>query len=399
VASVIVGILFLAALFNIWLSQKQLSRLQEQLAALKATSAQIDTIRTEMAEASARESRDFSNVNAILARTVGKYIPIEIPPETDAKIRDLQQKLLSAETSPKDIAQVAAFREQLRAIVLSLPPWAEEDLLPRLDVLRWSVDAVAGLESMRAAKPEQMDNIASDLQALLDKMPEDAKEAKVPPWLRNELEEKRAQAELQGKAFEREQALKVGRESVAGNGDPTTAIARLQSVTLKPVDKDCHDLIAQLRAKLFNDTVAARLRSIEAIYATTPNLKPDALRQSSLARVYDSLHQLLIEMKADDDPLDNGLEERARSLLDKCESDLKASAQATQDERAKKLRQYQGWALDHIDSFNAAYEGIEGRVRWYESWKEEDYADVAKSMVRVGISHVTAAPGTAASRK
>src|SRR3972149_1611897 len=105
---------------------------------------------------------------AVLHRAMGKQIPIEMPPEIDKELKRFESLLANQSQWPKSGQNANILYEELQELMKKIPPWAEEELLPRLNCIRWGVMALKTLKNDEEAPPEDYDSIASNYRILLE---------------------------------------------------------------------------------------------------------------------------------------------------------------------------------------------------------------------------------------
>ena len=101
-------------------------------------------------EKTAEIANTVQQQTAVLHRALDKVIPVELPEALTKKLAALEARIADEKSWPKDADEADAMLAELRALVRQIPPWAEEDLLPRLNAVRWGT---SGLALVAKAKP------------------------------------------------------------------------------------------------------------------------------------------------------------------------------------------------------------------------------------------------------
>ena len=78
----------------------------------------------------------------VLDRAVGKQVPVRLPDATKKRIKDLEEVIQTKEKWPATSENAEELRKELTQLLKAIPPWAEEDYLPRLAVVRWGVEVI-----------------------------------------------------------------------------------------------------------------------------------------------------------------------------------------------------------------------------------------------------------------
>jgi hypothetical protein len=78
----------------------------------------------------------------LTSRALGKVMPLVLPEGVEEEIRTVESRLQDEKKWPTTSADVAILSASLASVVNKLPPWAQEELLPRLVPRRWDIEAL-----------------------------------------------------------------------------------------------------------------------------------------------------------------------------------------------------------------------------------------------------------------
>jgi len=278
---------------------------------------------------------------AVLHRALGKQIPIELPNSQLQKLERLEGALRSKSAWPDSVKGVEKLRQELTQFVKEIPPWAEEDLLPRLNSLRWGIEA---LWTVLASENTPADEVESTCRSLLGSMPENSS---------NELRElltRKLEAATQAAEKKRQADLvRIAEAALKGTGDPAAAWDSLKVFESQPEVKSLRN---QLRARILDDAVRNRLTLLKETHKQSTTGGNEKLRQAALLRAYEGAIGLLLDFGTEEPRPEVALKE-VREFHDVCERELNEDARRQQDEVSIKVRAYQAWALKQIQSFSA----------------------------------------------
>ena len=114
-----------------------------------------------------------------------KYIPIKVPDVLNNTILSLETQGKDADRWPKTTKEVEQFAEKLNQCIKDTPPWAEKELLPRFNLLRWEDAAfriiISDPKTLDIAYCNDIQEVQVDgiPQKLLDKVKEVTKNAEI----------------------------------------------------------------------------------------------------------------------------------------------------------------------------------------------------------------------------
>jgi hypothetical protein len=285
----------------------------------------------------------------LINQALGKILPYSLPANVDAQIKAIQDQLTSESTSPTSSAAIKQLRADLASVVAGLPPWAQEELLPRLVPMRWDIEALWLLASQPSNGLEQLSEHASTVDYLLSNKPIGSSDI-IEKNLKDRAQET---AETIANA---ERAAAVGRanRAIKDEKDIETA-ARLISVYDDPESKK---LTASLNGLILAHSIRDALSGVQDDFSEYRSIQDATLKEYALARTSEALMDLklrILSAPVADPTLDKSVTALSTSL---------ATAVATAKKEhlkveAGRLKHYQVWALQRIKQLRR-YNTIEG---------------------------------------
>jgi len=159
------GVLCLAAAALTTYAGLQLHEQRRQHAALEAA----------VAELQHELGQHLDQQTAVLHRALGDYIPVKVPAPVLLDLERFESRLADRAAWPKSAPEAEALRHELDLLVKRrLPPWAEEELLPRLNVVRWGVQALWTVQHDQAASDDRAEVVLEDYRTLAEAAPDGA---------------------------------------------------------------------------------------------------------------------------------------------------------------------------------------------------------------------------------
>jgi hypothetical protein len=281
---------------------------------------------------------------SILNRAVGKYIPIQVPADTEKGFERIEARLSAADQWPKTADEADRLQADVNQLVIGLPPWAEEQLLPRLNLVRWGVRCL--WLGCHTVTDDAAAGLAVEFQSLSTAAPAGASEA-----LKEFTERQRAI--LQRRA--NEHAVRTARERAErardGKDDLLDAIQGLDDLPHEALNEPLSKLRAELRARLLDGDTERKTKLLRASLSAAPELPTDALRQAGVLKVTDAAASLLLDLKTEDPPRPQAIKS-IQALISDCDSKTKELLANERAVHEQKLRDYQKWALKQILDFS-----------------------------------------------
>jgi len=344
---------------------QQRDALKEQLqAAVTAQQKNIDTALGKM-------QGDINQQTAVMNRALGKVIPIQMPEDFENRFKALESVVADKDHWPKTLDETQKDMAELVALMKQLPPWAEDDYLPRLNPLRWSLHALLCIRSYATTADAQADDVAETYSGLLSSVPDNA-----PPDLLASVKEQKDKRIQQSDKWHRERVIAQATAITTGKGDGGDVLTVWQQLAVWENDKVDGEKVKNLRKDLREIAMLAEAKQ-QAVSTSKQrdgvlSLSSDKLRQQGLARLYE---------KAVNQRLDLAGEGFSSSELDgvikTLDEDINAIIRREEAKQADSYRAYQKVALAEI--------GIFWTAEWYANQDkyayDKDYKWIRDAMV------------------
>jgi nitroreductase len=287
---------------------------------------------------------EVSQQNSILHRALGNHIPIDLPAETKQQLQSLKEKVNDEKNWPKSEKEAESLNKMLENLVVKLPPWAEEEVLPQLNVLRWGIRVLLLLRQNPKPSDEKAEDLLEEYQALLQAAPNGS-----PETLQRTTQQQVKQLEEQANRYQVKSAITRGRAALQSGEDLAAAAAALEKYESDPEAKS---LGAQCRQNFLEKETQKKIDLLRSTLRASRGLSSMQLQQAGILRVQDAAFSLLLDLRTEGIPRKKWIEETEK-LIEECNQGNKELAKAQQAEAAKKLRDYQRWALENIQKFDA----------------------------------------------
>lgn len=107
---------------------------QAQVDLIRELTQDLNKVRSEVTEF----HRHLDNQTALMARLTGDIIPLQLPVESERRLKRLHDIVAMRAMWPNNSEEAEAFAGEVREIITSLPSWAETHYLEQLVSLRWA---------------------------------------------------------------------------------------------------------------------------------------------------------------------------------------------------------------------------------------------------------------------
>jgi hypothetical protein len=317
---------------------------------------------------------------AVMHRALGKVIPVELPESLTNQLAALEARIADENSWPKDSTNTDAMVAELRSLIHQIPPWAEEDYLPRLNALRWAVQSLDVIQANATAQGEDLDAAAdayanqlaiqpdggaTNIAAVLTGRQQDATNRYAAIRFANAINE--ATNNLSLAVMDDSLAAAQWQNLAEWINDPAAGPQAIQ-------------LRHQLHARLLEDDTSKFIASVDAGLAQASKESSLTIRQISFGKILDSVlsqRQILLETPDADPRL-------SRSTMDvamRIEKAIEADGKSQEASQEMKMHEYQRWALTQIWRFNSDMnvdeKGDKGFVH-----DSPDYPEIKNDMVK-----------------
>lgn len=372
------------------LSERLERQNSESLATQRALADAVKEMRQEVASAVESGQKrletkldSFPNVvsqqTAVIHRALGQVIPIVLPESTDKRFQELEARIADEKAWPKTSSEADAVAAQLRDLVRQIPPWAEEDLLPRLNALRWGVSGIGLVARSYVVTDDELADYLDDLATAIEAKPENASEL-----VANHLTATQEKFTAKFNSFRRDRTLAEAeklRNEGGGASDFSDVLERLSEwATLPEFKARIEKLMVDLRGRALSDAVREIAASVDQTLERLPSEKGGMVRQITLGKLLDrivSQRQLLLESPDAGNPLLDNLTELSVKIEKRIEEEGRTQAAGQET----KLARYQGLALERIRKFNDEMDAAEGLRVPSGVVDKNDYSRIQKAMV------------------
>jgi len=294
----------------------------------------------------------ISNVNAatqsqtaILSRVIGKNIDVSIPPDIAGKISEINQLILNRKLWPKNEVEANALHQKLQETMNRMPVWIQEDQLPEINKLRWTV-GFFNISNRNMTTLADKVEVCEQLGELAQNTPENAPD-EIVKSLSTIL--KQLQAGIDEEVFDN--AMSKGREALNTGEGIKEAIAGLRHVT----KTEARDLMNRLVKKSQNDEIEKRVISItKDLKDILTNQNPN-LTQLQLNRLMDDTINLQIEASNANSDKTADIKKTVIEISKQIEANNQKILNLEEVRYAEKQRAYQKWTLDQIKNFEVEY--------------------------------------------
>ena len=323
---------FILTLYNRMLVAKTIATSKSAQAEVARMASDMESLRKSMKETETNiinQTTAITNQNTILDRAVGKYIPIKIPDDLDKNLSLLEEQAKDVSKWPKDIAGVQQFSDALDKCIHSTPPWAEKDLLPRFNALRWEEAAFS--------------IIVSDSKTLDQSYCEGVQLAKIdgiPQALLERVTKVKEDAETYLKTTRETAVIQAAKDSLINEkADATKALEDLGSL-VEDNNPEAMALQEKLYYMLINKKAKEQIEGLKKNMETVSKIADWQLRQTGYNQIASTATQQSLAWLSE-----NRIDKTASEELEQIRKKSQAEADNISKERAMA---YQKWAFDQI---------------------------------------------------
>jgi hypothetical protein len=286
---------------------------------------------------------------------------------------------------------------ELRELVRQIPPWAEEDYLPRLSNLRWAVQSIQVLQVNANAQSERLNEAADAYANQLSTQP-DGSSTNIAAILMIQQQD----AATRFAAFRRDSAINDAKMQL--DLKPTTdglgTWQRLAEWTNDPtVGSNALELREQIHSRLLDDEIAQFCGATKVGLGKIGTVTNNDLRQAGYLRTLERVTVQRLHLLEE-----NGVPPTAVNALADLsalvEGQIKRESEMQKQEDEKRIHGYQQWALQQISAFHSAFNTALQRRKpgaVYGTNPDPDYEGAAAAMVRylipISPSHLDSAVG------
>jgi hypothetical protein len=294
-------------------------------------------------------------------RALGKELLVQLPPDVEGVIKEAEDQLRTESKWPTTAATVQQLSERFAGKLDKLPPWAQEELLPRLLPRRWEINALWILAN---APPKDLDGLSSYVRTVETHV--SSKPAGSSDELAKRLAARRQDAEKSLTAAERAVAIEAANRAIKERKNLETAFRLVAAYE----DEEAKKLVTQLNQILQSRTIIDAIDGLRAELKSYETLTDAALRAYAVARANQATMDFRLRAKSAN-PADAALNARLDELERTVAADIVDANKKLQARDAEKSMRYQVWALNQIK-----------QVRTYGAIKEVEIQKIASAVDR-----------------
>lgn len=274
-----------------------------------------------------------------LGQALGKVAPLQLAQAAEQDLAALEKTVATQAAWPASAAQVQALNNRLLELLKPLPPWAQDELLPRLLPLKWSIHALWILRSELPADRSELINIDTNLQAHLDPVPDG-----VGPLLRTALQQHAGKVRERLRAVtlaEARQAIAAPKPAGSEEDRRLEKAAALLGSLPGAEDEESRKLRKDLEALALTQAADKSLKDAQAQRALAGRAADAALAEHALQQARQGLMDLRLRFAALQPPPAGELAAVAQKAAD----ETKAIDEALRKRHADRVQRYQSQAL------------------------------------------------------
>lgn len=297
---------------------------------------------------------------AVLHRSLGKFYPVELPEALTNKLAALETRISDEKSWPKDLTKAEAMLADLRDLVRQIPPWAEEDLLPRLNTLRWGIQSFQVLQASANVEGEDLEAAAEAYANQVSTQP-DGGSTNILALLVNRQKD----ATTRLAVFRCESAIKDAKEqlALAVMTDGLAVWQRLSEWTNSAAHgQQVLELRKQLRSRLLEDEVAKFDKGTRASLGRLGAVTNDGLRQVGYLRMLENVTVQRLKMLEETDAPPSAIAALADSSA-LVEARIREETEKQRQDEVNRVRGYQQWALANIAAFQQGFMNAQKQTR------------------------------------
>jgi hypothetical protein len=286
-----------------------------------------------------------------------------LPPAIDTEIKSIEQQLGDPDKWPKDAESVRSLNERFVSAVDQLPPWAVDELGPRLLPRRWDIDALWLAKEATPVDVASLSDVAGTVAAHLEGKPQGVSER-----IHKELLKRKDQIDK----AERSAAIKSVRQVLGGNAAKTRDLEKAAESLAKYADssdKEIGELNRQLGAIVLKRSFIEAFETLQKEFEGNEKIVETQLKEYALLQFNQGLMALRLRVHIAGLADDADVKPKLASLAQRVTLALAAARSLAQSRQAEKLKEYQVWALRQIKA-----------VRTLEDLRPSEVAKIGSSI-------------------
>lgn len=265
-----------------------------------------------------------------------------LPPAIDTEIKNIEQQLGDPDKWPKDAESVRSLNERFVTAVDQLPPWAVDELGPRLLPRRWDIDALWLAKEATPFDVASLSDVAGTVAAHLESKPQGVSEK-----IHKELLKRKDQIDK----AERSAAIKSVRQVLGNNEAKARDLEKAAEYLSKyadPSDKEVGELNRQLGAIVLKRSLIDAFEALQKEFESNEKIPDTQLKEYALVQFNQGLMALRLRVHSAGLADDPDVKPKLVGLDQKVTLALAAARNLALLRQAEKLKGYQVWALRQI---------------------------------------------------
>lgn len=275
---------------------------------------------------------------ATLNRGLKNIVPLVLPKGIEDEIVKVEEQLKNESKWPKTTQDIQQLNDSLAKVVNKLPPWAQEEMLPRLLPRRWETEALWILASEPSTDADSLSTYVSSIESHLSNKPTDSSDA-----IEKSLEKKMQITKEKIPKAERSAAIDAAKKAFESNKDFEAAARQLVVYD----DEEAKLLLKSLNDIILDKSFTQEVGFVEKDIEKYEKISDAPLREYAIVKAHQAVMDLRLRRNSSGikgSPLD----EKINNVEIKVEKNIKEAGSARQLRDAEKLKQYQVWALGEI---------------------------------------------------
>ena len=290
---------------------------------------------------------------SVLHRALGKQIPMELPSQLHGKLDAMEVRVKAQADWPATFDQAKTMADELGQALQQIPPWAEEDLLPQLNRLRWGVQTLLAIRAKEGAKDQELERAIETYTNLLSAKP-GGLEA-----LEGELETRKDDALSKSNAARRAASIRRAEQMLDKETSTAEELAEAWQSLAEWTSRSEPEQPKQLRQKLRARLLSQEVKTLRTTMKHLEGVSNETLCQTSYIRLFENTSARYMSLFEQVDVPPEVLSEY-KTLAGELEAKLKDQATKVAKRQAEfdsmSVQEYQKWALRAISTFNSDYE-------------------------------------------
>jgi hypothetical protein len=277
--------------------------------------------------------------SSALVQAMGKVSPLQLAQAAEQDLAALEKTVATQAAWPATAAQVQALNNRLLDLLKPLPPWAQDELLPRLLPLKWSIHTLWILRSELPADRIELVNFDANLQAHQDQVPD-----AVVPLLRTALQQQAGKVRERLRAatlVEARQAIAAPKPAGSEEDRRLEKAAALLGSLPGAEDDESRKLRKDLEALALAQAADKSLKEAQAQRALAGRAADAALAEHALQQARQGLMDLRLRFAALQPPPAGEL----AAVAQRAAEETKAIDDALRKRHADRVQRYQSQAL------------------------------------------------------